>query len=287
MTIAVSLADTHCYTLGESPVWCEQQQRLYFLDILQKQLLCFDPLSGDTQTRQLPYLTSAITLTTDPDRLLLVTDEGIFTYCLSSSCVEKKLADYPEQHGATRSNEGAISPQGELFFGTMTYQDPDAVGHWYRLAAGQNQAERIGEPVGIANTLCWHDGTLYFADSKEATLYQSHDEMQTRQTLIKAEHGAPDGSALCADGKLWNARWGAYELVVYDIKSATEQIIPLPALNPTSCCFGGRDLTTLYITTAALDIEQPDEWQGRLLQLPRVGKGQMANRFRLTRTSKF
>lgn len=283
MTVTVDVVDTHCYTLGESPVWCEQNQRLYFLDILAKLLLIYHPESGQTERQKLPSLTSAITLTTDSTKLILVTVDGIYLYDVAKQTIDAKLADYPDVPDATRPNEAAVSPLGELFFGTMHYLDPDAVGHWYHLGHGQQHATRCGLPVSISNTLCWSGDTLYFADSKAGTIYLSRDGMKTQQRFAQAERGAPDGSTLCRDKKLWNARWGAAELAVYHLEKPdlSPKYIPLPAINPTSCCFGGRDLTTLFITTAALDLTVNDPWQGRLLAIPNAGKGNLTHRFKL------
>ncbi|EKT56039.1 SMP-30/gluconolactonase/LRE family protein [Providencia burhodogranariea] len=285
MTFIIEMADSHCYTLGESPIWCEKNQRLFFLDIIEKNLLIYDPITGLTQNRELPYLTSAITLTTDHHKLLLITVNGIYLYDIAKDSLEQKLAEYPDIPCVTRPNEAAISPQGELFFGTMGYLEPEKMGNWYKFCHEKQIVELCGQPVGISNTLCWVNQTLYFADSKLNIIYQSNDQMKTQQIFAHAERGSPDGSTLCVENKLWNARWGASELAIYSLgNQATTQIdyISLPAINPTSCCFGGQDLTTLYITTASLGLTVDDKWQGRVLAIPFAGKGKFMNRFKLS-----
>jgi sugar lactone lactonase YvrE len=53
------------------------------------------------------------------------------------------------------------------------------------------------------------------------------------------------------EGMLWVALWGGGKLTRWDPttgKLVAE--IPLPALNVSSCAFGGLDLTDIYVTTA-------------------------------------
>jgi sugar lactone lactonase YvrE len=60
----------------------------------------------------------------------------------------------------------------------------------------------------------------------------------------------PDGSAVDAEGFLWNCEWGGARIVRYAPNGAVDRVLPVPVDQPTSCAFGGDDLATLYITTA-------------------------------------
>ena len=62
--------------------------------------------------------------------------------------------------------------------------------------------------------------------------------------------GTPDGSALDAEGFLWNAQWGAWRIVRYAPDGRVDRIVPMPVAQPSSCAFGGPQLTTLYVTSA-------------------------------------
>jgi sugar lactone lactonase YvrE len=53
-----------------------------------------------------------------------------------------------------------------------------------------------------------------------------------------------------ADGFLWNAEWGGWRLVRYDPDGNVDRIVPMPVEQPSSCAFGGENLSTLYITSA-------------------------------------
>ena len=95
----------------------------------------------------------------------------------------------------------------------------------------------------------------------------------------------PDGACIDADGCLWTAFFAGSRIVRYRPDGAIDLSIPLPATNPTCICFGGRDLKTLYITTArkSLTAEQlaAEPLAGSLLAIHNVGQGVPEYRFRL------
>jgi hypothetical protein len=53
------------------------------------------------------------------------------------------------------------------------------------------------------------------------------------------------------EGYIWNARWDGSCLLRLTPDGAVDRILELPISRPTSCVFGGPNLTTLYITSAA------------------------------------
>ena len=60
----------------------------------------------------------------------------------------------------------------------------------------------------------------------------------------------PDGAAVDRDGCYWTALYhgGKLKRIAPDGRVLAEY--PVPAMCPTMCAFGGRDLTTLYVTSA-------------------------------------
>jgi sugar lactone lactonase YvrE len=60
-----------------------------------------------------------------------------------------------------------------------------------------------------------------------------------------------------SQGYIWNARWDGSCLLRLTPGGEVDRIIELPVSRPTSCVFGGPNLTTLYITSAASPLDHP------------------------------
>jgi sugar lactone lactonase YvrE len=68
---------------------------------------------------------------------------------------------------------------------------------------------------------------------------------------IPGTMGMPDGMCVDDEGMLWVALWGGREVTRWDPSTgALLERIGIPALNVSSCAFGGRDRDELYVTTA-------------------------------------
>ena len=90
---------------------------------------------------------------------------------------------------------------------------------------------------------------------------------------LSAQDFGADGAVIDAAGNLWNAQWGAGRVACYDPTGAyvTEVRVPTPQ---ASCpAFGGPDLSTLFITTAA-DGLPDDPLAGQTFATPTAHRGQ-------------
>jgi len=129
-------------------------------------------------------------------------------------------------------------------------------GRLYRIAPDGAVTRLTEDRFGITNTLAWTpDGRLLTADTMANTLYSypiENSRLGPRRTLLENfPRGLPDGSALDAEGALWNCRVVGGACVIRILPDGTvDRIIDLPCTWPTSCAFGGEDLRTLFITSA-------------------------------------
>ena len=149
--------------------------------------------------------------------------------------------------------------------------------------------EAIETGIGIPNTLCWSpDGRrFYFGDTlkNEIRVYdydtESGDIGPGASFFSGFERGLPDGSAMDSEGFLWNCRYGGGCVVRVAPDGTIDRVIDMPAENITTCTFGGADLTTLYITTAAADRAPEDRLAGSLFAIETGVSGMPENVFRL------
>ncbi|MEO5672392.1 MAG: SMP-30/gluconolactonase/LRE family protein [Ramlibacter sp.] len=72
---------------------------------------------------------------------------------------------------------------------------------------------------------------------------------------LRPNEGYPDGSAVDADGGLWNAQWDGGCVVRYDGDGVETARIGLPVSRPTCPAFGGQDLGRLFVSSARIGLD--------------------------------
>ncbi len=281
---------------GEGPVWCPEEQALYWTDINRFLIHRFDPKHGSVKSWFFEEPVTALVLT---DR------EGTLTVLLGSRILLwRPRTDERREQGfhlpgwpAVRLNDGQADPRGSLWVGSMRNNvgadgaagaaggaegvllrvDPDgAVSEWKR-------------EIGISNTLAWSpDGRrFYFADTLQNAVYVYDYDCASgaiggeRPFLTGFARGLPDGSAMDREGYLWNCRWGGGCMVRVAPDGGVDQIIAMPAVNITNCTFGGEGYRTLYATSAWLEAPPGDRLAGSLFAVETSVPGLPENRFRV------
>ena len=76
--------------------------------------------------------------------------------------------------------------------------------------------------------------------------------------------GVPDGMSVDCEGNVWSAFWGGGRVLGFSPEGELFAEINVDAVNPTSCCFCGPELSTLYITSARHGLESPGTGDGAL-----------------------
>lgn len=268
------------FKLGEGPFYDGASRTLYWVDIIAGEAWSLKPETGATQVWTLGQPVTAVVPRRSGGLLLALAHRLVF---LDPATGTQTSFAAPEA-GITdnRSNEARVDPQGRFWLGTMQNNigaDEEDIpvtesqGALYRVLPDGSFTE-MEENIGISNTLCWDEarGRLYFADSLAGTIsvYDwdgATGEIANRRLFAGPhERGVPDGSALDADGYLWNARWGGSCIIRYAPDGGIDRIIDVPVQQPTSCVFAGDDLKTLYVTSARAGLgEMANEWDGALL----------------------
>lgn len=251
--------------LGESPVWDEAHQCLLFVDISGGQINALDQHGRLTRLYESPARIGALALT-DKGNLIFTQDAGVAVLDRTSLRVthNSKLAITLSSY---RFNDGACDLQGRFITGLMDEGHSRNTGKLYRYDAGLN-ASVIMDGISLPNGLAWSsDGSeLFFVDSVARTLYRARYPANgngLEQVLVfaqtPAELGRPDGLALDVEGNLWVCQFNGSCVLQYDRHGVLLQALPMPVPRPTSCCFGGPDMRTLYITTAKFGMSAAEQ----------------------------
>jgi len=281
----------HRATLGEAPFWDAPEQTLYWVDIAARQAL---RLQGDNvQIWQMPEHVSAFIPCASGDALVTLSS-GVYRLDLDSPGLDPRLTllCVVDPQPGNRPNEARCDALGQLWLGTMQNnigeQGQDLPverrsGGLFRVQA-DGRVTPLLNGLGIPNTLLWSADatTLYFGDSLDATIYQysvAADGFLSPPEVWRGPHprGGPDGSAMDANGFVWNARWDGSCLLRLAPDGQVDRVIELPVSRPTSCVFGGADLRTLFITSAASPANHPLD--GALLSIRVDVPGVVCTRF--------
>ena len=246
-------SDTPC-TLGEGPMWHPERGQLFWLDILGKRLLTRDA-SGERRWDFDDCVSAAGWV--DRDRLLIASQRALFLFDVETGAREN-VVDLEADDPVTRSNDGRADPQGGFWIGTMGFDAEPGAGAIYRFHRGD--LRRVVEPVTISNAICFApDGrSAYHADTREGRILRQPLDPdgwpEGDPTLFLDLGGEPfgaDGAVVDAEGCLWNAQWGAGRVARYAPDGRFLSAWPVPTPQASCPAFGGPDLTTLYVTTAA------------------------------------
>jgi L-arabinonolactonase len=206
----------------------------------------------------MPERLANFAFTADP-AILLIGLASRLAWCDLRSGAVTPIMDVEADLPRTRLNDGRCDRQGRFVFGTMDDQEPrSAIGSFYRLNTDLT-LERLPLPkVGIPNSVCFSlDGSaMYFCDTMDKLIYRWDGYASGDAAAItlfadaSGAPGGPDGSAIDADGQLWNAVWGASRVIRYGRDGSIERSVTLDTAQPSCLCFGGAQLNELYVTTA-------------------------------------
>ena len=260
--------------LGECILWCERTQSLLWTDILGRKLWRHRPSSGGTQHWDMPERLASFALTGSEGRLLLGLESRIAWFDFASGDILTIVEVESEVEG-TRVNDGRCDRQGRFVFGTMNEAIGRApIGRFYRLGHTLQLEELPLAPVAIANSICFSPdgGTMYFCDSLSGMIRccDYGDEVGGERIFAHLPPGCgePDGSAIDADGYLWNAEWGAGRLVRYRPDGSIDRAVAVPVSQPTCPAFGGPELNQLYVTSALVDLLEAERYAGGVFGMP-------------------
>ena len=279
--------------LLEGPVWDPNGGCLYFVDIMQGRVHRFDPATDAKQTFDIGATVGsvgAVALTERNDLVLAVRDG--FARLNPRTGAVSKIADVEADRPAQRMNDGKCDPAGRFWAGTMALDETRGAGSLYRLdPAGSVQT--MLRDVTISNGLEWSADalTMYYVDSPTRRIDMFDFDLTSgvasnRRTFVQIprEHGIPDGLTVDAEGCVWVALWRGAAVHRYTPYGLLDAIVLVPTACPTSCAFGGADLRDLYITTAAVELndrERAEQPHAGSLFVFRPGvAGRAPNRFK-------
>lgn len=254
--------------LGETPVWSEKEQALYWINVEHDpEILRWDSASGDIRRWTMPQRNGGFVLKEQGGALVVLAD-GLYDFDFAtgelSLRVQSPLAEPVALH------ECVCDPTGRFWVGSMNQTigagNPFPGGaSLFRLEG--DELVRAFDGVSCANGLAFSpDGrTLYFSDSTtqrcdKYALDPETGELGPRQTFFELGEGEGfvDGATVDSEGAYWCPLVYVGKLRRYLPDGSIDIEVDLPFDNPTKVAFGGKDMRTLFVTTLVTKVDGAD-----------------------------
>jgi gluconolactonase len=266
--------------LTEGPVW--DGEHLYFTHIQASRIMRYDPKSGAiTVAREGTNRTNGLAFDAQ-GRLFGCCSGGRSILRFDADGKNTVIADRLDGSKLNTPNDLAIDRKGRIWF-----TNPVNAGNWDKTERMEldNQSVIRCDPQkdGTYTTtratfdttmpngvlLSQDQNTLYVAESgyahgipRELRAYPIKDDgsLGAYATLFtwgedaKGVHRGIDGMCLDRDGNIvatngWEVSGAGPMITVFSPTGRVLEMHPVPANRPTNCCFGGPDMTTLFVTT--------------------------------------
>ena len=266
--------------LTEGPVW--NGEHLLFTHIHANAIMQYDPKSGAiTEARAGTNRTNGLAFDA-AGRLFGCCSGGRSIVRFDPDGKNVVIADRIDGKKLNTPNDLAIDRKGRIWF-----TNPINEGNWDKTEKTELDNKSVircdPQPDGsYATTRATFDttmpngilvspdqGTLYVAESgyakgiaRELRAYPIKDDgsLGPYTTLFtwgedaKGVHRAIDGMCFDTDGNIvatngWEVSGAGPMITVFSPTGRVLETHPVPAIRPTNCCFGGPDMTTLFVTT--------------------------------------
>lgn len=267
--------DARACELGEGPLWHPIREQLFWFDILNR------TLHSQMRSWTFPEYVSAAGWIS-ADELMVACETGLFRLNLVTGDREAVATAGTAE---TRSNDGRADRQGGFWFGTMGKKAEKGLGSIWRWHKGE--LRQLVQGITIPNSICFTpDGTAaHFSDTTLAKVMKVALDAEgwpkgTPEVWLDLERAGlnPDGAVIDAEGRFWNAQWGAGRVACYAPDGVFLDAIETPGAPQSSCpAFGGPGLSTLYVTTALEHMDSEARARhpasGQVFAFPGAGKG--------------
>lgn len=252
----VRLGDLIC-ELGESPLWDERRELLFFVDILAPAIHAIRLDGSGLRDWPMPAATGSIGLTAS-GRLIVALKHDLALFDPESGTLAPFARLPPDEPPSTRLNDGKVGPDGAFWVGTMhDVPERQPIGALYRVAADASVTKQI-EGLSVSNGLAFSpDGALmYHADTRSFWLDRwdfsaAAGSISGRTRIVEFDGGIglPDGGATDAEGSYWSAGIYAGRINRFSPEGALLDWVVFPVPAPTMPCFCGPDLRLIAVTS--------------------------------------
>lgn len=289
LAMSIEISDyyiTNHGSLLEGVTYDERTNNLYYLDIRRGLLHIHHDVAkkpvGVPRSIKVSQTIGIVGLTEDPNVLIIAAHTEVFLLDLTT---EKLSVFTPLPNGNTfeghqlRSNEGAVTPTGQFWVGTMSAEK--VKGNWgtmWQIESNGAIGKVWDANTAIPNGVNWDlvQGKMYWTESAEKTIYSydydvqtGHFDLASKKVFYHNPNFHPDGSCLDSQGNLYTAIYGEGKVYRLNKHGQVDMSFSVPAKNVTCCVFGGKNFDQLFITTGiqTADPKDPNDLGGAMFMV--------------------
>lgn len=246
--------------LGEGPLWDDGRQCMWFVDIMRGHVHRLDSATGAARIYEIGQPVGAVACRERGDMLLAVRD-GFASLDPDTGTVVM-VAPVEVDNPRNRMNDGYVDAKGRFWAGTMSMHREREAGALYCLAPDGTVSQHL-TGVTTSNGIDWNgDSTrMYYVDTGVPRIDVFDFDLErgaiaNRRPFVQIDssEGKPDGLVVDADDHIWLALWGGGRLHRYAPDGTRTLTVSLPTPLTTKPAFGGPDLSTLYVTSAFIEL---------------------------------
>jgi D-xylonolactonase len=258
--------------LGESTIWIDDEQALYFVDGPEGRLLRYSGSEGTSEVYRHDGVIGFIAQRVGGGFMAGMDNKLYKLDTLLGSAVE--VACPEPQLPNSQFNDGKVDSRGCLWAGTLDRDCAQPVGSLYHVQKDLSwKAVDHGYLCPNGPTFSPDGRILYHTDSMRRIIYRFDLDLDGGAIVNKRvfvqfdEHaGLPDGMTVDCDGRLWVAHFGGARVTAFGPNGKIDAVLHVPVPNVTTCAFGGSNGTTLFITTSRVGMTA-----AQLLEAPLAG----------------
>jgi sugar lactone lactonase YvrE len=251
--------------LGEGSIWNYKTGELWWIDIEGRTLNTYNPTTKATRTFDVKHRIGTVVPSEDGLSAILALQTGLWKLNLETK--EMTFLTSPETDTTNiRLNDGKCDPAGRLWVGSMHLKQTKYKAALFRITPNEDQValQKMQDSVTISNGIIWSldEKTMYYIDTDRSNV-RAYDydkklgDISNERVVITVSDtiGYPDGMTIDSEGMLWIALWNGNGVSRWNPNTGEMlQFIKVPAHNVSSCAFGDKNLETLYITSARVDM---------------------------------
>lgn len=241
--------------LAEGPVFNEEKNSLYWTDIKDKKIYEYKLETEEIKKYQFDKKIGTFAFSSK-HQIIAACEDGFYFLNLENLNMEFIL-NPKEEIATNRFNDGKCDDKGRFLAGSMDDEEKYETGYLYSYDG--KIVKKLESNLKISNGLGWNNANtkFYLTDSPKREIYEYDYDIKSGKisnkkifAKIEPKDGYPDGLTLDEQDNIYSCHWDGFKITKYSPKGEILEQYKLPVPNVSSCCFGGKDYKTLFITTA-------------------------------------